>query len=558
MPDRPSFALPFSPDSLEAKVFGAVITAFILLSCFVLVSTEMNLGRWIALVTLLLWVPMGLWNATLRQERPGFRGQIWFSTFYVLNPLAVLVGTGGYASPYYPYLILTGIICALFNPMPYLLFFELVLGTAYFTFFLQEPVTGGTAVLEALWRIAAMMLAGVAFRFFLEALQRANQAMYDYQQRLEASHGQLEVQASQLSQSHHHINHLADQAEGLLAALTREDVDRASGPLDLISAMFWPNGPSYLFVGKGPVGTLYRVLGDRVEVVRHEAHLAVSLPPSGGCRVFNGMDEPVFREIEFRPGNMVAYCREGTTMIALGYPGPVGELEAQFLKNLAVHGQFLDLVTRNQRELEGAFIYTIGALARASEANDEETGNHIVRVNSYAELLASHLGAPDRFVRTIAFSAQMHDVGKIHVSPLIMRKAGPLTPEEFDEMKCHTLYGPRILGDSPRLQMAREIAIAHHEKWDGTGYPYGLKGEAIPLSARIVAIGDIYDALRSRRPYKPEFNHDKASAIILEGDGRVMPNHFDPQILEAFRKIHLDFEAIYEQLRDDDEVAIAV
>jgi HD-GYP domain-containing protein (c-di-GMP phosphodiesterase class II) len=144
----------------------------------------------------------------------------------------------------------------------------------------------------------------------------------------------------------------------------------------------------------------------------------------------------------------------------------------------------------------------------------------------------------------------MHDVGKIYVEKEILTKPGKLSDEEFEKMKMHTIFGEKIVGDSEFLKMSAEIARYHHEKYDGTGYPDGKKGEEIPLSARIVFLADIYDALRSARSYKPAFTHEEAYKIIVEGDGRVNPEHFDPKILETFIKNHLEFNEIYEDLAD--------
>jgi HD-GYP domain-containing protein (c-di-GMP phosphodiesterase class II) len=143
----------------------------------------------------------------------------------------------------------------------------------------------------------------------------------------------------------------------------------------------------------------------------------------------------------------------------------------------------------------------------------------------------------------------MHDVGKIKIPNSILLKEGPLDSDEMKLMMMHPVYGEQILGDSPRLATAKEIAISHHENWDGSGYPYNIAGEKIPLSGRIVKIADVYDALRSKRSYKPAYSHAETLSVFRKGDERVDPAlHFDPEILKTFFKIEHIFEKIYESL----------
>lgn len=145
----------------------------------------------------------------------------------------------------------------------------------------------------------------------------------------------------------------------------------------------------------------------------------------------------------------------------------------------------------------------------------------------------------------------MHDVGKIRVPTAILLKPGPLDEAEERVMRLHPEFGEQILGDSPRLSVAREIALTHHENWDGSGYPGGLRGEAIPLAGRIVKLADVYDALRSRRSYKNALTHAEARSVFLNGDERITPrSHFDPRVLETFFRIEHLFERIYESSRD--------
>lgn len=204
-----------------------------------------------------------------------------------------------------------------------------------------------------------------------------------------------------------------------------------------------------------------------------------------------------------------------------------------------------------QAETEDAFMLSINLLAKAAEVHDEDTGNHILRVNEYSYHLARLAGQPPQWCDEIRYSAQLHDVGKMSVDAAILRKQGPLTDAEREEMNTHPIFGHRILSAAPRLAMAAEIALGHHEQWAGGGYPQALAGEAIPLSARIVAMADIYDALRSARPYKPAFSHEKTVSIMTEGDNRLDPRkHFDPRLLDLFRANHREFEAIYQTLHD--------
>jgi response regulator RpfG family c-di-GMP phosphodiesterase len=204
-----------------------------------------------------------------------------------------------------------------------------------------------------------------------------------------------------------------------------------------------------------------------------------------------------------------------------------------------------------QTETEQAFQLSIQLLARAAEIHDEETGNHIVRVNEYSYFLAKQLDLDDSWCNELRYSAQLHDVGKMSVDSAVLKKTGGLDQRERAEMNQHTVYGYQILAASPRLKMGAEIALNHHEKWDGTGYPNKIKGEAIPLSARLVQIADIYDALRSERPYKAAFSHQKAVTIIIKGDERIDPQaHFDPRLIRLFARTHAEFARIWDRLHD--------
>lgn len=209
------------------------------------------------------------------------------------------------------------------------------------------------------------------------------------------------------------------------------------------------------------------------------------------------------------------------------------------------------LVESRDRIKEG-YIESVSRLTVVAEYKDEDTALQIRRVSYYCSFMAKNLGFTEEDAETIFYASPMHDIGKVGIPSDIILKPAKLNNEEFALMKTHTTMGGRILHGSVSgiLQMAEKIAMTHHERWDGKGYPNGLTGEEIPLEGRIMNIADHYDALRSRRPYKPPFDHEKAFKIITEGDGRTMPEHFDPRLLQVFKNCHKMFEEIYETHQD--------
>ncbi len=204
---------------------------------------------------------------------------------------------------------------------------------------------------------------------------------------------------------------------------------------------------------------------------------------------------------------------------------------------------------------------TIFALAKLAESRDPETGAHLERVRSYCRTLALQLQrnrsfeneVDDTFVRLVYETSPLHDIGKVAIPDCILLKPGRLTDREFDLMKTHTLCGAETLAaavaqfpNARFLQMAYEIALSHHEQYDGSGYPNGLSGDGIPLAGRIVALADVYDALTSKRVYKAAYSHEIARSIITDGSG----SHFDPSIIDAFLDVENDFIQIRKQYRD--------
>ena len=231
-------------------------------------------------------------------------------------------------------------------------------------------------------------------------------------------------------------------------------------------------------------------------------------------------------------------------------------------------GQILtqsDELMRQKLEVIAAQGATITAFCSLAEARDNETGNHIRRTQNYIKALAEHLREHPRFrehlndevIQLLFKSAPLHDVGKVAIPDAILRKPGKLTPEEWAVMQRHSEYGRDAIAQAESelgatqgcfLRYAREIAYGHHEKWDGSGYPQGLSGDAIPVSARLMAVADVYDALISKRVYKPAYPHEQAIAMIQEGRG----SHFDPDVADALRDIEGTFREIARCFSDGD------
>lgn len=203
--------------------------------------------------------------------------------------------------------------------------------------------------------------------------------------------------------------------------------------------------------------------------------------------------------------------------------------------------------------VDTAYEDSVRHLATAAEFRDSETGAHIWRIGAYSHMVAGHLGWSEALRHEIELASPLHDIGKIGIPDSILMKKGALTDEEFATIKEHSMIGHKILSvsDQPVMMRAAEIALSHHERWDGSGYPAGLQGTEILIASRVVAICDVYDALRSPRPYKPAFPHDRVVGMIMNGDGRTKPTDFDPDVLEILTKHHGDFADIYRRSEEE-------
>jgi putative two-component system response regulator len=298
-----------------------------------------------------------------------------------------------------------------------------------------------------------------------------------------------------------------------------------------------------------------------------EAHLLtldITVPDRSGLEVLSQIKQrwPDTEVLVLTALEETATAVEAMTLGAYGYLlKPIESNELVFQAKKAIERRDLIIerrqytatleakVREQMQAIRGAHEETILRLLSASRYRDEETGAHIKRTGLYCELLTEVLGWPQEQVQNIRMAAPMHDVGKIGIPDAILQKPGKLTPEEFAVMKTHTVIGARMLegSGSAILQMAHEIAIAHHERWDGSGYPHGLSGLAIPESARILAIVDVYDALTHRRVYHEAMPEDKALEIMEEARGK----HFDPFLFGVFLSILPELRRIAAQNPDE-------
>ncbi|QDL55187.1 two-component system response regulator [Rhodoferax aquaticus] len=269
------------------------------------------------------------------------------------------------------------------------------------------------------------------------------------------------------------------------------------------------------------------------------------------------------RGLEMGAADYITKPISPATMLARVRTQLENKVVADFLRdqNLFLEAQ----VQRRSGELSAIQDVTILAMASLAETRDSDTGNHIRRTQHYVKQLALKLSTHPRFgyfltpetIEMLYKSAPLHDIGKVGIPDRILLKPGRFTPDEFEIMKTHTTLGRDAIAAAERqlgmevdfLRFAKEIAYGHQEKWDGSGYPLGLAGDAIPISARLMAVADVYDALISRRVYKEGMPHEKAVAIIQEGRG----SHFDPDMVDAFMDLQETFQAIAQRYGDSDD-----
>ncbi len=209
-------------------------------------------------------------------------------------------------------------------------------------------------------------------------------------------------------------------------------------------------------------------------------------------------------------------------------------------------------IVRLNSALQQSYDSCLRLLSLVAEYRDADTGNHTRRIGQYARRLAELAGREADYCHRIERAAPLHDIGKISIPDRVLLKQGPLDDEEWKIMRTHAARGAVLLRayGEPLFDMAADIAENHHERYDGSGYPHGVKGEAIPLAARITTVVDTYDALRSRRPYKPAFSHEKSMEILLNGDGRTLPQHFDPLLLQLCGMHQDELRRIYDNDSD--------
>jgi len=352
-------------------------------------------------------------------------------------------------------------------------------------------------------------------------------------------------------------------------------VDDQIQNIELLEAHLVPQGYEIVKAANGEEA-LGKLSGDQIDLIL----LDVMMPGMDGFEVTRRVRQddthrllPIIlitalRETEDRVKGIEAGCDD-----FISKPVDKMELLARVRSLLKVKA-YNDLMSNYRKELESevssrtgelkhaferikaASLDTIYRLSVASEYKDKDTGAHIKRMSHYCAAVARRMGLEQSTVETILYAAPMHDVGKIGIPDLILVKPAKLDPVEWEIMKQHTVIGVKILkgSDAEFIRLGETIAQSHHEKWDGSGYPNGLKGIEIPIAGRITAIADVFDALTSKRPYKEAFSVEKSLAIIKEGRG----SHFDPDVVDAFFTIRDEILSIKKQYGEDNQQAFDI
>ncbi|MEM8811943.1 MAG: HD domain-containing phosphohydrolase [Pseudomonadota bacterium] len=314
--------------------------------------------------------------------------------------------------------------------------------------------------------------------------------------------------------------------------------------------------------------TILVVMKDIYWLVRHPDELETAMYAIIGeiffiAAVVSGYVVRILSGFADRVGQTMADANNVLTRVCdgdLSASLPITSMD-EFGRSAALTNHMIECLSERTRELQNSYQAILAVCMRLSSLHDDETGGHIARTQEYVDILTTQLMKTEKYRGVISardrtlfrMAAPLHDIGKVGIPEGILRKPGKLTDDEFALMKTHTLIGDDALGAAENdvgkiefLEVARRIAVSHHEKWDGSGYPRGLRGEQIPLPARIMALADVYDALRSTRPYKPAFSHEAARAIIVEGRGK----HFAPDVVDAFLQTEAKFIAISKDQRE--------
>ncbi len=348
-------------------------------------------------------------------------------------------------------------------------------------------------------------------------------------------------------------------ADGLSGAFDTVKVADGQAALDLLDEL--PEPPDVIMTDVAMPRVDGFALAQHVRNDKRFCEIPIIMVTANADREFKikaldfGVDDFVTKpfdlaEVRLRVRNL-ARVRHAKQIIS----GYAAELESRVSQRTLELQKALTELGAAESSLREAHNETVIKLAVACEYRDDDTAQHLKRMAGYSRVIAQHIGLSSEHVKSIETAAPMHDIGKIGVPDSILLKPGKLTPDEFKVMQKHPGIGARILtgSTSPLLVAAEQIALTHHEKFDGTGYPRNLKGEQIPIEGRIVALADVFDALTTRRCYKPAFSIEKSLEIIRDGNGK----HFDPAVVAAFNAGLDEVVDICDKHRDPEPVSQA-